>query len=72
MRQNLWLAVVYNSLAVPIAIAGLVTPLDRGRGHVRLLDLVMLNALRARNAGGKARPAKFDAAFASDRALSEV
>jgi P-type Cu2+ transporter len=48
MRENLWLAVAYNAIAVPGAILGLASPLVAALAMSGSSILVTLNALRAR------------------------
>ncbi|GGF81052.1 nitrogen fixation protein FixI [Azorhizobium oxalatiphilum] len=62
MRQNLGIAVLYNFIAVPLAISGYVTPLVAALAMSGSSIIVTLNAMRA------ARPGREDRAPAEDTA----
>ena len=55
MLENLWLSVVYNLIAVPIAILGYASPLVAAVAMSGSSALVTLNAMRARAARGVTR-----------------
>jgi len=63
IRQNLAWAAAYNAVAIPLAVAGWITPLIAGVGMAASSLAVVMNALRLQAAGvrHRSRPAPHEA-----------